>query len=1566
MAEKSVNISDFQYTGGMDLDSTLQQVRAGDTLANLNITNVNLRGQGDSITQEINGNEYSFSLPIVNRQNKQYSFSISEVGQPQTYVVDFLNLNLSQFATATVTTTGTIATDAATFQSAISSALSAYTPVISNTISGDTATFLLSLTAELGFDWLMKDDLSATADTNPVVTQEAIDFSITSPNLGYCLPIGGIEYLGDLFMFSTCQTQAPINYTVHGVANGGGAIQISIQGNYTNILQVGYSINVQGVVGVPANGTWIISGSTYLAPYTILTLYNSTFSGSYVSGGTVTIYAEGYLAITVNQKNPDTGVWTTTELLGTKELDNRFYHPFRKEINATTQVNRTCIYWTDGFDFMRLFQYQGAYVANGAIKYYNPLGLYTYDSLELAMRNIQNTISPIVQITNVVDSGGAVPSGNWAYTVRYLDANLTPTNTGIISQPANIYNGSFANPSQIVGTPGSNSAMQVTVTVSDIPANTYPYFELIGVQYLGGSESAYIIKRVPIPADTTTIQVTHTGLETGIIPYTDGFVLPSLSIDSAGTQTICSNTLMYADLTAAEISDFSAFTQTITHVLNIDKTSLSPTGNDQYGFTLGEYQIPIETSEKVGYMFNECYRINLVYELTDGTYTPAFWCDDIIIDLNSTNRSNPFNNNRRVGNNIPNYDISDSVAFKDPQNVKSYVPYITLGNINSNYLINGIPLYKKVKRIYVFRVDNNSAGLNEILGSGIITRHVGGTYTDASGITLYGLGTAGNNYFFNNPFLINNMPFNFTPILALPTIPQSTYTSLFTGTDNWNYAVWTNNIKTAIYSSNSDIAKSCSFFCPDWIYGQASIGYQSNDEMFYFGQPDWRITYGGGDLLDIFTTDRYDNTSNIPQFEGSEIRLTGATQITTDAFTTLNNPISAATPISLYDTQVHSALAGSINYCPTFKWTDGIFNYSWTSPQHIWIFNTNDITNSSISETGDLGLYYSQYYRPLAGGSVNASTNAAAYPNNTKFGSINTGTSIPTGAYIDINGNEGTLSIDVYGGDTFTQKSYLKINVPNDNTNSGSPNPSSTGGGAVVVFVCQNRMNYNMRDSDYGGYPNPTPRVFWIQDTTSSQIAFNYDSGYTPENPDDTLPAYDPALPYITEMPNRIIYSLPQPQGSVENFYRKFPPLNFVDADTENGKITNITNVEGELFSLQITDLKRWFYNEKGTLNVNEASTSTDIVLGSGAPFSKPPESISSIGNANNIGLISGVGFAGEDIRLWIDTTTKQILFFTREGLETISLTKLIRSFAYNNLSLVTLDNPNLRNGITGVWNDKKKECIWCVCATAGTPYNGSTTYNIGDIVTYGTDPNNGIPIVYTSLVNSNTGNQPDISPSDWQEQFYEDDNGLPILGNPYYNVWTIVYGLLPVYNERGQITGSKGRFKSFYSYKPYFMVEYLDTFLTAHPNSTQDTMYEDGIGNVGWFYPGTRTQVVNGILTFVSNEFSEISKWWQGVFSTSTLIPNYIQFTTLECSSYLQDTDLDWQNENGDEFYNSIQNDTITAPNNTPQEDSTFLYGSYLIVQIKFLAYSGVGWVQQKLLKMKLKWNALSRIFNK
>ena len=105
---------------------------------------------------------------------------------------------------------------------------------------------------------------------------------------------------------------------VLGVTNAGGLFEV--QTTYVHGLATGGSVNITGVVGLPANGQWFVT----VIDSTHFTLQGSTYSGSYVSGGTVQYSAitsitglgvQPVNTVTLNTGHVATGLGLTNEPL---------------------------------------------------------------------------------------------------------------------------------------------------------------------------------------------------------------------------------------------------------------------------------------------------------------------------------------------------------------------------------------------------------------------------------------------------------------------------------------------------------------------------------------------------------------------------------------------------------------------------------------------------------------------------------------------------------------------------------------------------------------------------------------------------------------------------------------------------------------------------------------------------------------------------------------------------------------------------------------------------------------------------------------------------------------------------------------------------------------------------------------------------------------------------------------------------------------------------------------------------------------------------------------------------
>lgn len=1538
MAQRELKTVEFKPNGVLDMDSGLRDIKAGNYINALDIEHLSSGTNGDEFCYNLNGNLLSFALPTIVRQNKKYRITITEPSAgTNTYGLAITNINGTPYSglpVSTYTTTGSLATDTTAWATQLLTDFGGFgITTVPNNAAGTIDITYITTGASQGQDFLLID--TGAQKTNPIVLAEAISQNLA----GQAFPVGGIDYLNDLFILSSSQTKAAQNIVISNVTNSGSFIVISVAQNLTGLLVNSDEVNISGVSGISIdiNGRWLITNISYGATTTFdLISITGPFTGTYTPNtATLTLNPSGFLDISVNQFNVNTSAWTSTVLLQTKALSNRFINPLTGLV-ADRSNNILTLYFTDDVYVPRAWSYTGPYVANGSIEVLVPTGFYFYEGLNLSTNLFEQNATATIALNSVSNSGGSITSGNWKYAVRFKDSSSTPGFPSLLYGPVSIFIASTSTPNTVLGnTSGNPTSKAVSLQVNDIPLNTFAFLDLIGVQTVGDLEVGYLIKTVSIPTGVTNLQITHTGFET-YVNFDIGLLDQQGAIyNTVETMAIVSNTLVIANLTQQQELDFTNWAQTFKHTIVKGTTQLKPVGDDVHGWTIGDYQDNNAIFNYIGYTDNETIRYGMCLELINGSRTPVFWVDDIRLDNFNTsgaipfNRANPFGDNRRISS-FASYDLS-SLNPASPQNNNSYVTYVEFSGIDFTVSIDGQPISSFAKRLHIFRIDNYTYGLQEVLGCGIMNRYLVNSANQTDGYYVYGkTGNPPNpvaTCIFDNPFLFTAFDFNLTGIFSGSPHPMSVLFGNGAGTYNpYSYGAWTGSVTPAI--TFTTFLSGCSFYCPDLIWGQQNIVLESGDAIVPYGQPDFRTTSAGVPCADFSAYDTFGSgTVCKSNFWSVFIKMSGAMgQATEPTYNTI--AANAASTVS--------SLAGQVSFVPGFTYATGIeevlnptaspYQWDWDSYTHMIInCTTNILQNNANMWNGapngspyagsyDLGLYYMQYYRDK--GSKTASSTGVS-----KFGPITTGTYIPTRCFVDIT-NNNNASINVFGGDTFTQKTFYKLRYPTSGEGSGASDPSgyATGHGVCVAFFCQNHFNFNMRSvypdipAAMEAFPVSLPGD-WLNNSTANPDNSIYDASYTPQDNENAEIAFNSALLLSTVEITRIAWSSTNAQDSLVNNYRLFLPLNIYDLSPDAGPIKRIMNIQGELFSLQPKAFMREFYNETGSLNLGESGTNTEVILGSSAPMSKPPQLLSTNGCSNLFSIIEGKGVRGEDVISWVDITNRTIMMFSSSGgIHDIGLEKNIRSFLVNAMTWITGDNPSLRKGITGVFDEKRKEFIWTFMGWANiAAWNTGVYLTVGAYVAYGGNDINGVPIFYQNLVAGNTNHQPDISPTWWQL--------VPNTDTNVYSCFSLVYNLI------------KDGFTSFYTPRPYMYFAWTNTYISPFPNTTYNGIYQHDIGTPStWYTHSAVSLTAQAFLNFVTNEAPGISKTFLALWADTLVVPYSMNFSTIENASYL--LAADWEDV-FDYFASPIKNDSIPTGLNT--DDTSQCMGEYLSQTLQF-----------------------------
>ncbi len=261
-----------------------------------------------------------------------------------------------------------------------------------------------------------------------------------------------------------------------------------------------------------------------------------------------------------------------------------------------------------------------------------------------------------------------------------------------------------------------------------------------------------------------------------------------------------------------------------------------------------------------------------------------------------------------------------------------YVPYIQINGINSDYLIGGVPFRNLVKRIHFERAER----VPEVLATGM---YVTSVYGGPAGGPQIEYGDGGADKYGEFPYISG---FNGQdPAIGSP--PASDFTIVNT------------------------VNK---FYAPDVFFNKASISFLAKDKILYIGCPA-RVSHYSSSALSGLVGD-------VSEFNG--YFNTASAYFTSNAAEVINIPTGGA-PIAMN--------GGAFNYYGTLNRPSPSTD-NWNLYGAPVVRSTGVVQN--LGSNPDVGLYYGQYYRPIA--YTDNINNKYGDPINTKY--------IPTGAILTV------------------------------------------------------------------------------------------------------------------------------------------------------------------------------------------------------------------------------------------------------------------------------------------------------------------------------------------------------------------------------------------------------------------------------------------------------------------------------------------------------------------------------------------------------------------------------------
>lgn len=187
------------------------------------------------------------------------------------------------------------------------------------------------------------------------------------------------------------------------------------------------------------------------------------------------------------------------------------------------------------------------------------------------------------------------------------------------------------------------------------------------------------------------------------------------------------------------------------------------------------------------------------------------------------------------------------------------------------------------------------------------------------------------------------------------------------------------------------------------------------------------------------------------------------------------------------------------------------------------------------------------------------------------------------------------------------------------------------------------------------------------------------------------------------------------------------------------------------------------------------------------------------------------------------------------------------------------------------------------------------SVYQTGDVVSFELETYTQAPVFYTSLIDNNS----DYTPGDsmqWKLIPFEDKD--------YYNLFTLVY------------SEDKNVFQFWGGYVPRIYMKYGNTFLTPRNMPGIAKVYEHN-GPPGTFYEDAEDGyklVIQSFLTPVINIMKKVTKKWNAVRASSTVVPAGLEVKTKSNITYMAGSEFE---ERIDYFDVPVKNDiTLTGKN--------------------------------------------------
>jgi hypothetical protein len=554
------------------------------------------------------------------------------------------------------------------------------------------------------------------------------------------------------------------------------------------------------------------------------------------------------------------------------------------------------------------------------------------------------------------------------------------------------------------------------------------------------------------------------------------------------------------------------------------------------------------------------------------------------------------------------------------------------------------------------------------------------------------------------------------------------------------------------------------FIAPDNLVMDGElVKFQTGDKMYMAGQPT------------IFTASARNNVaSSKGQRLGSFIEYTGYcpradrnAMPTNYAGSAFNRPATLEdavfTPFSeTSDRFIYNTLSGLAN--PTKLVLNKANTFKPTMSTAALAVSFAIARNISIARTSeDYGVYVGYYYRES---------------NTLDTENINV---VDTNSYYNLTDADGGLinNISVFGGDTYVQKSYLRLLY--SAAAPGTTNvETATKYESFISFYTQNRFNTQMRRTAEEGcvlFPADAESITQYLDDDNEEF-YLIDEGYNQQtNKLTRSKPYTDKLRVQTKFPTRIYYTAQRPTGSSYDSFRDIAPLDFKDLDGKNGQISALYDINDTMIAMQKFAVSVLPYQTDVLLR---SDAGAEIYVGNGGVYAQRESIVGTYGSNIQTNSFRGFNRNGNASLYWFSEVTKKVFRYGRDGIQCLSDNAFMRNFFLSRTRFV----ENEFDMVMGF--DTKRDNLFI---TADAYYDGAPAWSAaseylpGDIVSLSGVNFYNYPLFFRAKIYVNAGLYPLTNPFYWEQISLSDGDYysiFTILFNEKLNTFTTLCGALP------------------------------------------------------------------------------------------------------------------------------------------------------------------------------------------